>query len=164
MVTQLMTYPPRQLANPLAPATRGALVFALLAATTFLVAGCGTDHPGIVVVTGKLTVDGAPPPTSGEIYFNGTESLGGFPLRPGTGFYDETGTYTIRTHEMGDGLYPGKYVISVHCFEQPPNMEGKPVVSYIADKWNSGMASGLTLEVPVGSDPIQYDIDVTTIE
>ncbi|MEZ6071448.1 MAG: hypothetical protein R3C10_14565 [Pirellulales bacterium] len=133
--------------------------------TAFLhVAGCGSEHPGMVEVTGVLTVDGGPPPTSGEIYFNGTESYGGFPLRPGTGFYDETGQYTIKTHTLGDGLYPGKYVVSVHCYKQPPNMEGKPVESYIAAKWNSGVASGLTLEVPVGSDPLNFPIDVTTAE
>ena len=141
---------------------RSASSLALLVTMSLLVSGCGSDHPGMVVVTGTLTVDGQPPPTAGQIYFNGTESLGGFPLRPGTGFYDETGSYTIKTHELGDGLYPGKYVVSVHCFQQPPNMEGKPVVSYIADKWNSGVQSGLTLEVPVDSDPIEYDIDVTS--
>src|SRR5262249_50360579 len=95
--------------------------------------GCSSG-PKCVPVSGKVTLDGQKVPGPGFIYFN-TDSGAGGSARPGTAEFDADGNYTAQTFTPGDGLLPGKYVVRVDCWQTPPNMDGKPVVSYIPQKY-----------------------------
>lgn len=123
------------------------------------VSGCSSE-PKCIPVTGKVTFDGQKPPGPGSIYFN-TDSTAGGSSRPGLAEFDAEGNYTAKTFTPGDGLLPGKYVIRVDCWKTPPNMEGKPVVSFIPDKYQDAAKSGLTLTVEPDSKPITFDIKLT---
>jgi hypothetical protein len=123
---------------------------------------CGCDSgPKTIPVSGKVTFNGGKPPGPGSIYFN-TDSQAGGSTRPGTAEFDADGNYTTKTFTPGDGLLPGKYVLRVDCWKMPPNMDGKPVVSFIPDKYQDAAKSGLTLTVEPNAKPITFNIDLTS--
>ncbi|WP_439627821.1 hypothetical protein [Gemmata sp.] len=125
--------------------------------------GCGPSGPQCVPVSGRVTLDGAKPPGPGTIYFNPeSAATEGSPLRPATGDFDAEGNYTAKSFVPGDGLLPGKYVIRVDCYKSPPNMEGKPVVSFLPPRYRNPNESGLTLAVEPGAPPVTFNIDLSS--
>lgn len=134
---------------------RPPLLFLFAAA---VVAGCGSGGPKTVPVSGTVTLDGGKVPGPGFIYFNtdGTGSAG--TSRPGTAEFDADGRYRAMTYTAGDGLLPGKYVLRVDCWKTAPNMEGKPVVSFLPNRYQDAAKSDLTLTVEAGASPITFDI------
>jgi hypothetical protein len=113
-------------------------------------------------VSGKVTLDGEKVPGPGYIYFTidstGKEGIS----RPGTAEFDAEGNYKVTSFEPGDGLMPGKYLLRVDCWKTPPNMDGKPVVSFIPQKYQDAAQSGLELNVEPNSKPITFDIKLTS--
>src|SRR5207244_1962164 len=109
--------------------------------------GCGNRLPQTVQVSGRVTFDGQAPPGPGTVYFLPQEAAKGFPSRPATGDFDRAGYFKAKTFEPDDGLMPGKYTMHVECYETPPNMEGKPVKSYVPSKYQSAATSGFELEI-----------------
>jgi hypothetical protein len=124
-------------------------------------AGCGPSGPQCVPVSGRVTLDGAKPPGPGTIYFN-PEAADGAPLRPAIGDFDADGNYSAKSFTPGDGLLPGKYVIRVDCYKTPPNMEGKPVVSYLPPRYRNPSESGLSLVVAPGAGPVTFNVDLSS--
>ncbi|MBA4187850.1 MAG: hypothetical protein C0467_07515 [Planctomycetaceae bacterium] len=110
-------------------------------------------------VSGRVSLDGGKVPGPGFIYFN-TDSGTGGSSRPGTAEFDADGNYTAKTYIPGDGLLPGKYVIRVDCWKTAPNMDGKPVVSFIPDRYQNAAKSDLTLTVEPDSKSITFNIDL----
>jgi hypothetical protein len=134
--------------------------FALVA--VLLVAGCGSGEPKCVPVSGKVTLDGGPVPGPGFIYFNSDGTGKEITSRPGTAEFDAEGNYRAKTFTDGDGLLPGKYVIRVDCWKTPPNMQGKPVVSFLPPRYQDAAQSKLELTVEPGAKPITYNIDLSS--
>jgi len=125
--------------------------------------GCGPSRPETVEVTGTVTVDGKAPPGAGKVYFVPSEAAEGHIIRPATADFDESGSYTVRSWEVGDGLVPGRYKVGIHCWETPPNMDGIPSKSYIAGRYQSSETSGLDeLNVEPGAGSVQRDFDVSS--
>jgi hypothetical protein len=122
--------------------------------------GCGSDLPKMVPVAGRVTFDGQPPPGPGTIYFLPQEAAEGFPSRPATGDFDATGAYRAKTFEPGDGLLPGKYTMHIECYQTPPNMEGKPVKSYVPQKYQSAATSGFTLDITPDMRSQEVNLDI----
>ncbi|MBY0459702.1 MAG: hypothetical protein K2V38_20475 [Gemmataceae bacterium] len=129
-------------------------------AVLLLALGCGSGEPRCVPVSGKVTFDGGKVPGPGFIYFttDGTGAAG--TSRPGTAEFDADGNYRAKTFVDGDGLLPGKYVLRVDCWKTPPNMDGKPVVSFIPARYQDAAQSQLTLTVEPGSKPITFNIEL----
>ena len=125
-----------------------------------LCCGCGGRRE-IVPVTGHVTVDGGQLPTDGALYFLPIEPADTYVARPGLGLFDAAGNYSVKTG-ASDGLVPGRYQVTVECWKSPPNMEGKPVISYLPDKYGKGTTSGLTLEVDPEARSLEFDVDVKT--
>ena len=124
--------------------------------------GCGPDGPRTVPVSGTVTLDGEKVPGPGYIYFNSTTPGSGGPSRPGTAEFDATGRFTTTTYAPGDGLLPGAYALRVDCWKTPPNMEGKPLVSFIPAKYQDAAKSGLTLTVDPAARSMTFDVKLTS--
>ena len=131
-----------------------------VAALCVAISGCGGDGLEKVPVSGKVTVDGQPIPGPGRLFFTPVDPAPGVPTRAGTAKFDAEGNYKVQVFEPGDGLMPGRYQIGVDCWKSPPNMEGRPVVSYVAEEVRSAATSGLEITIEPGSDPVVHDIDV----
>lgn len=127
-----------------------------------VVLGCGSDLPQTVKVTGQVKFDGQSPPGAGIVYFLPTEAAEGFPLRPATGDFGSDGKYSAATFEPNDGVMPGKYKVYIECWETAPNMEGKPVKSFVPKKYQTADTSGLEMEVTRESRAQVFDIDIAT--
>ena len=131
----------------------------------FCLAGCGPAYPETVPVSGRITLNGGSWPKAGLLIFAPTEDSVDAPMRPATAQFAADGTFTAATtYEPDDGLLPGTYQLRVECWEQEPNMEGKPVKSYVPDKYHNAATSGLEVQVPAGSDPLVLNFDVLSRE
>jgi hypothetical protein len=126
------------------------------------VIGCGSDLPKTIKVTGKVTFDRQPPPGPGTVYFLPMEPAEGFPVRPATADFDRSGSFQTTTFNPGDGLMPGKYFMHVECWQTPPNMEGKPVKSFVPRKYQSAETSGFRLDLTPDMQSQQLLLDLVT--
>ena len=125
-------------------------------------AGCGSNLPKTIPVKGRVSVNGKSPPGPGIVYFLPLKAAEGFPSRPGSGDFGADGTYSATTFEPNDGLMPGTYSIHLECWETPPNMEGKPVKSFIPDKYQDTATSGFQLEITTATRSKSLDFELTT--
>jgi hypothetical protein len=142
------------------PRGSGAVAALLLA----VAAGCGASGPQAVRVQGQITLDGGDWPQEGVIYFTPLVPAPGFPSRPGLGRFGVDGRFVVSTLNAGDGLYPGKYGAAVECWDVRPSMDPKapPRRGFANPKFESAQSSGLVLDVPSGSGPINVDFNVTS--
>ena len=128
-----------------------------------LASGCGPSRPEMVPVSGTVTIDGNVPQGPGSIYFHPVETAPGLPARPATAAFDNSGRWTVKTFEEGDGLIPGRYKVSVECWEVPPNMNGRPVKSRIAARYQSATSSGLEeIIIESGSSARKIDFELSS--
>ncbi|MBN9122593.1 MAG: hypothetical protein J0I06_26170 [Planctomycetes bacterium] len=134
----------------------------LVPVLVLLAAGCGPDGPKCVPVSGKVTLDGGKVPGPGFIYFttdgSGKEGIS----RPGTAEFDTEGNYRAMTFAPGDGLLPGKYLLRVDCWKTAPNLEGKPTVSFLPQRYQNAAQSKLELTVEPGAKPVTYNIELSS--
>jgi len=125
-------------------------------------AGCG-GRVEVVPVEGRVTFDGEKVPADGALYFQPLKPAEGYHERPGLGLFDQEGNYAAKTGTK-NGVVPGQYQIHVECWESPPNMEGKPVISYLPEKYQSAATNGLTLDVSPKDKKVEFNIDIQTTE
>jgi hypothetical protein len=134
----------------------GALILAAL-----LPSGCGPKGPEIVPVEGTITFGGGPWPTAGVVYFTLDPSATGTAGHPALGKFDLDGKLTVTTFQKGDGLMPGKYKLAVECWEVPPQMNSPiPAKSYVPERYQSAVASGLAVSVEPGQRVVHLQLDV----
>ncbi len=126
-----------------------------LLSMVFLIFGCSGDPVGRIPVTGKVTYGGGPWPAEGVVYFNPSEPAAGFPRLNGIGRFGTDGEFQVQSTGEGMGLVPGTYKVSVECWETPPNMEGKPVKSYVPSQFT---APEVTVETGESSKEIVIDV------
>lgn len=124
--------------------------------------GCGSDLPKTIPVSGQVSFNGQPPPKPGTVYFLPVEAGEGFPSRPASGDFGPDGRFKAKTFEPGDGLMPGKYLMTIECWETPPNMEGSPVKSHVPAKFQSPQTSGFKLDITPDMGPQDVKLDVVT--
>lgn len=134
----------------------------LIAAGAMLLTSCGSGLPQTIPVSGRVTFDGQAPPAAGSLLFLPVEAADGFPLRPASGAFGTDGQFKAKTFEPGDGLMPGKYSLSVECWDTPPNMSGNPGKSHVPRKFQSPATSGLTVEITTKMRRHEVNVDVVT--
>jgi hypothetical protein len=108
---------------------RRALVGVVLLVVGLLGCNTGSDKP-LVLVSGRVTYGGGEWPMTGTITFTPLESLGPTPARPGGARFGPDGKFVVGSYKPGDGLMPGRYVITVSCFDpdlQIPQAEAEYV-------------------------------------
>ena len=135
---------------------------AFVIAVALILTACGSNLPKTVRVSGRVTFDGKAPPAAGSVYFLPVEAAEGFPSRPATGEFDATGHYRATTFEAGDGLMPGKYIMSIECWQSPPTLEGTPTKSYVPIKYQTAQSSGLKVDIDPSARTQTVDLDVIT--
>ena len=121
-------------------------------------AGCGSDVPDMVSVSGQVTLDGGPWPKPGVVNFTPAEPAPGFPRKSGSGHFDTDGYFTAMTGDY-EGLIPGEYRISVTCWERPPG-DNDPGKSFTAAAFASPFRSGLELTIEPDGAAVTWDQDV----
>jgi hypothetical protein len=136
------------------------LSLGLLVLAAALPCGCGRNGPEIVPVEGTITYGGGPWPKPGVVYFTLDPTASGKSGHPVTGKFGVDGKLTVTTFGK-DGLVPGKYKLSVECWEVPPRMGSPtPPVSYVPERYQSAATSGLSLSVESGKRVVHVQLDV----
>jgi hypothetical protein len=138
------------------------LRFVSILSAAVMLAACGSNLPKTIPVSGQVTFDGQPSPAAGSVLFLPIEAAEGFPSRPASGAFGTDGRFKAKTFEPGDGLMPGKYLLSVECWETPPSMQGNPGKSHVPKKYQSPQTSGLKLYVTRDMGPQEIKVDVVT--
>src|SRR5262249_26809760 len=87
----------------------GAQAFVLLLALSAC-SGCGAKHPGLVPVSGTVTIDGKPL-DMGEVRILTTNQ------RPAIGRINPDGSFRLSCFELHDGAPTGKHLASVTAVE-----------------------------------------------
>lgn len=130
------------------------LSFSLFVTTIW---GCGNGRPGLVPVSGTVTLNGEPV-ADADVYFQVLEVSGDY-NRPSNGKTDAQGKFTIGTYGKEDGVPVGKYRVAVikkvlqgnpdDVNWEQPDASAKPI-KYIWEtpqKYADPQNSGLTVEV-----------------
>ena len=133
-----------------------------LACAAVLPAGCGSNYPQTVPVSGRVTMDGGAMPGPGRLYFTPAEPAQGFPRHPGTASFESDGHFTVTTFESADGLMPGRYLVAVECWEVAPAMGGQAPKSYLSPKYQAAKSSGWEVVIEPGSSRRFVEFDVST--
>ena len=117
------------------------------AAFLAVAAGCRSDRPATIPVSGRITFDGEAPPAAGTLYFTIDAPADGFPRRPTLAKFDERGRFRVTTWDRGDGLVPGRYKVRVECWEIPPELGGTEGKSYVPAKYQCPTTTDLVVEI-----------------
>lgn len=116
----------------------------LLAATV----GCGDQHPGIVPVSGRVTIDGKPL-TVGQIKVMPKGH------RPSLGAIDETGRFTLSCFEIGDGVLTGTHLATVAAIEPIDERSNR---WHAPKKYANKVSSGLWLDITGPTDDLTIEL------
>jgi hypothetical protein len=136
----------------------------LIAVAVVVLAGCGSSATQTVPAKGVVTLAGGAWPAAGTIQFTPVAPAAGFPLRPGAGAFKADGTFQVTSFAPGDGLVPGKYEVSVECWESEPQMSPTGVIpgkSAVPEKYRSGKTSGWVVDITPGSGPVDLKYDAS---
>ncbi len=120
---------------------------AVVVAALLACAGCRSERPSTVPVSGRVTFDGDAPPTAGRLYFRIDPPPPGFPPRPTVATFDRWGHFHVATPEGRNGLAPGRYTITVECWETPPKKDGPPSRSYVPHHYQCPTCTDLVVDI-----------------
>lgn len=118
-----------------------------LLALAWAAGGCGPNTPGLVPVTGKVTLTDGTVPQGEVLTVNFVpDRLGsGQPGKAASGKIAADGSFTLSTIDPNDGAFPGDYKVEVHAYRTYVGRE--PLV---ADKYEKSTTSDLTAKVEAG--------------
>lgn len=81
----------------------------VLSALALLISiGCGQSGPGLLPVSGRVTVDGEPVESGTVTFYPGSG-------RPATSELSSGGRYQLTTYNSGDGAVSGHYVVTIYA-------------------------------------------------
>jgi hypothetical protein len=129
----------------------------VLVVTALVLAGCGSDGPKLVPVSGTVTVEDKPL-TTGSVVFKPDGSKGNTSQRVIVGLIKEDGTYTLVTGKK-EGAPLGWYKVAVQASEpiDPKNIRAAPK-SLVSKKYTVPETSGLSVEVVDSPAEGAYDL------
>lgn len=134
---------------------RIAILSVLLISALITISGCGGRDIPLVAINGKLTFAGARPPKEGKIVFSPVEGAKpGVLVRPGNADFAADGSFTVSTYSSGDGLMPGKYRATVHCYRETPTLDNYLQVSFVPPDYNP------EITVPADASSLEVNLDV----
>jgi hypothetical protein len=116
--------------------------------------GCGEPEKPLVPVSGRVTYGGGDWPMAGAITFTPVASPGATPARPGGARFGPDGKFVVGSYKPGDGLMPGRYSISVSCFDTNTT-KPRDEAEYVPRDFH---AEELVIEK--GQDAVELNFDV----
>lgn len=127
-----------------------ALAAMIAAAALAAVCGCGRSQnlPDLGLVTGTVTLDGAPVQGLLVMFEPQDAALS-------TGETNASGVYELRYTNEVKGAAIGKHIVRIEKIQDPEQERGEPPV-VIPDRYNT--ASTLTAEVKAGENTINFDL------
>ena len=133
---------------------------ALVCATTVFLVGCGPKMPETVRASGRVTYAGGDWPNEGMLYFASLGDGSGQVLRPTSAHFGRDGAFEVTSFTQGDGMVPGRYVVTIECWKTPPSMTGSPGVSAVPAKYRNQKTSDFLVEIETGQSSIEITFDV----
>ena len=135
--------------------------------------GCGGDgRPSLVPVTGTVLLNDEPI-EGAQLTFTPDNHKGGYG-RPSSAVTDASGQFSPWTYAPGDGLPPGKYVVTI-TKQQPETLRGEPLDEemvgsspyqirwLIPQVYSEIESSGLAAEVTrSGLEPSEFRLEGTS--
>lgn len=118
--------------------------------------GCSHGDIPSIPVKGKILFAGAKPTAPVTVTFVPLETENQWPKIPGTAVIAEDGTYHAVTEQAGRGLIPGRYVVNIECWKQPPTMEAPTGVSYLPPDFRPAQE----LVVKSSDKQVEYDLQI----
>jgi hypothetical protein len=121
--------------------------------------GCGGSAVELVPVEGQVTFGGGPWPKPGNVMLLPSEAPEGQPLIPAFGSFGVDGRFKAECNN-GTGLLPGRYTVSIECWELAPDDSRKEYPlgkSYVPDRYRDAATSGLEFHIQPG-EPGPYKV------
>ena len=129
--------------------SRPIVVLLLHVVTALSCLGCGSKHPGLVPVSGTVTIDGQPVPV-------GQVKLSPEGHRAAVGRIDENGKFRLTCFELNDGAPLGTHPVTVTAVEQ---------VTETSNRWHAPIEyanqSESQLQVTIDGPTDNLDIELT---
>ena len=122
--------------------------------------GCGPSRPKMVKVRGKVTYGGGEWPNPGMLYFAPEKNADGFPLRPASAELAKDGSFEAFSFEPGDGLFPGRYLVTIECWKTPPTMKNPQTISAVPPKYQNPQTTDFIVEVGKDQSSIEIEFDI----
>ncbi len=126
--------------------------------------GCSKSGAKTTPIAGRITLSGGAWPKAGSLSFHPLEAPVGLPKIPGSADFMPDGSFTASTFKSNDGLAPGRYRVTVDCWEQRP-LDGQPGKNcYVPEKYRNLKTTPLELTVAPGTKQtdVSFDIVPTT--
>ena len=123
--------------------------------------GCGRKGPQPVPVEGTITFGGGSWPKPGTLRFTLDMAGTDMPACPATAIFDTDGKVTVTTFKTGDGLIPGKYKVTVQCWQVAPQPENPMAArSYVPARYQNAATSDLAVNITSGQSGADFKLDV----
>jgi hypothetical protein len=148
--------------------TRKAVVVILPVALLLAdIPGCGTRKPGVLPVTGVVTLNGKPVANAAVMLMPSESRVSELPA---SGITDQQGGFKLTTTNVGPGAIPGNYGVTVIKKETSgsrPDTFGLSsgiAAGGIQEKWiipkkySTPNESGLKVEVKPGLEPLRLEL------
>jgi hypothetical protein len=116
--------------------------------------GCGGEAKPLVPVKGRVTYAGGDWPMTGAITFTPVASPGATPARPGGARFGPDGKFVVGSYKPDDGLMPGRYSVSVSCFD-PELLIPRAQAEYVPQDYEPD-----ELVIEKGQDAVELNFDV----
>ncbi len=118
--------------------------------------GCGKSGAKTTPIAGRITLSGGAWPKAGSLSFHPLEAPAGLPKIPGSADFLPDGSFTATTFKPNDGLAPGRYRVTVDCWEQRP-LDGQPGKNcYVPQQYRDPKTT--PIEIAVAPDAKQADV------
>ncbi len=110
--------------------------------------GCGEKHPGIVPVSGRVTIDGKPL-TVGQVRVSPAGH------RPSLGAIDKTGRFTLSCFEIGDGVPTGTHLATISAIEPIDERSNR---WHAPKEYANSVSSGVWVDITGPTDDLQIEL------
>jgi len=122
--------------------------------------GCGKSGAKTMPIAGRVTLGGNAWPHAGTLSFHPIEAPPGMPKIPGSADFSPDGSFTATTFKANDGLAPGRYRVTVDCWEKRP-LDGQPGKNcYVPEQYRNPKTTPLEIDVSSGAKRADVLFDV----
>lgn len=134
----------------------------LLIASALPACGSGPSPVNPIHVSGKITLDGRPWPRPGMLAFEPVDGNG----KVAVALFEKDGTFNLTSVDLKEGIYPGRYRISVTCWMVEPTVDETGALrggkSCVPEPYRQAKTSDLNFSVKPGYGLTEILVDLKT--